>query len=366
MMTSINFQIADKRWDNKTKMSSQSAFFTQKMLRAMVKAKCDYAVLEVTSHAITQSRIYGINFDVAAYTNISNDHLEYHGSFEKYLRTKASFLSSVQGMRRKVGVDKVLVLNADDDQFEYMNQFQANRKYTFGFRNGSIKVNGFELYPDRSKFTIEAPNASFEVELLLIGDFNIYNALTATAIVLSQGLTPEQIKKGFDSMRPIAGRYEPLQFGQPYAVIVDYAHTEDALAKLCSIFNSVTKGKTILVFGCTGGGRDKAKRPKMGAIADKLADEIVLTNDDPYNENQLQIIEDIAVGINRKEGERLAKIVDRRTAIEYALEIAQPEDTVLIAGKGCEQVIAIGDKLVPWDDRKVVREILEREHVVNL
>lgn len=366
MLSSINFQVGDERWENKTKMSSQSPFRTQKLLSDMAKAGCDFAVVEVTSHAVVQSRIWGINFDVGVFTNISNDHLDYHGGFMNYMHAKGAFFDRIQGSKRKRGVDKVLVINNDDAQFDYFGSFSADRKYTYGLDKGSIKAIDLQLDPAGTKFTVKAPNFEFEVSMKMIGDFNVYNALAAAAVVISQGLTPEQVTAGFAQMEPIPGRYEPVEVGQPYSVIVDYAHTEDALEKLCMIFKGLTEGNLTLVFGCTGGGRDKAKRPKMGAIADRYADLIVLTNDDPYTENEMAILEDIAEGIDRREGEGLVLLVDRRSAIEYALEQAQEGDTVLLAGKGCEQVIVLGTEFVPWDDREVVREILSREHVINV
>lgn len=366
MMTTIRFRIGDRVWDNKLKMSSQSPWLMQKLLRQMVNEDCEYAIVEVTSHAVHQHRIWGINFDVGVYTNISDDHLEYHGNFNNYLRTKAAFLKSIQGMRRKLGLDKVLVINADDQQFDYMNQAQADRVYTYGLKNGVIKGENLNLKARETSFDVKAPNAEFTIKDRLIGDFNVYNSLAVVSVMLALGYSPEQIVDGFATLDPIPGRYEPIEVGQDFTVIVDYAHTEDALEKLCSIFKGLTKGKLILVFGCTGGGRDKAKRPKMGAIADNLADLVVLTNDDPYEEDELGILNDIAAGINRKEGENLYKIVDRRSAIELALTKAEPGDTVLIAGKGSEQVIVIGTEFLPWDDREVVREVLQKEYVVNL
>jgi UDP-N-acetylmuramoyl-L-alanyl-D-glutamate--2,6-diaminopimelate ligase len=375
MLSSINMKVGNQLKENATKMSTQSPFVVQKLLREMVKAGCTHAVIEVTSHAVTQSRVYGINFDVGVFTNISEDHLDYHGSFANYLEAKARFIGSLQGMRRKRGVPKVLVLNNDDPEFAYFDQFNADKKYTFGLDKGVVVGSELKLLASGSEFRVVAPNVDFLARTKLIGDFNVYNCLAAISVCLSQGISLETIAQGLKTMHPLPGRYEPVAINQPYTVIVDYAHTEDALAKLCTIFRGLTVGggeagsadsKLILVFGCTGGGRDKAKRPKMGKVAAELADIVILTNDDPYEENELEIIEQIAAGIERAEGDRLYKIVDRRLAIELAMSLAGPGDTILLAGKGSEPVIALGDKLLPWDDRTVVRELADKNYVMEL
>jgi UDP-N-acetylmuramyl-tripeptide synthetase len=219
---------------------------------------------------------------------------------------------------------------------------------------------------DGSKFTIKIPNDSVEVNLKIPGEFNIANALAATAAALSFGIKLPAIKKGLESDTEIPGRIEVIRAGQPFTVIVDYAHTEDSLEKLLSLFKSLTKGKLYAVFGATGGGRDKAKRLLMGQVADKYADYIILTDDDPYFENRMQIIEEVAAGIKRKEGERFWKIRDRKQAIRHALSLAKPNDTVIIAGKGCEPIQIIEDKKIEWDDRKIAREILSSEVKVAL
>ncbi len=368
MLSSITFQINGEQWINKTKMSTQSPFFIQKMLRKMLKAGCEYAVIEVTSHSVVQSRVWGVNFDVGVWTNLSEDHLDYHGSWENYAAAKFKFIAGVQGQKKKVGVPKVVVLNADDAEFARFDSVHADKKYTFGLQKGDTRAAEVQLRPDGSTFLVSAPNAMIKIQMSLIGDFNVLNALAAVNVALSQGLSQKDIEAGFKTMKPVPGRYEVIDCGQPFSVIVDYAHTEDALGKLCEIFRELTGGKLIVVFGSTGGGRDKGKRPKLGAIVAQYADYIILTNDDPYEENQLQIIRDIRAGIPdiQIRNFEVIEIVDRGTAIEAGLGIASARDTVLIAGKGCEPVIAIDGKLIPWDDREVARNVLSRPQIVEL
>ena len=217
-----------------------------------------------------------------------------------------------------------------------------------------------------SRFRIVVPNDEVEVMMPLPGEFNIHNALAATAAALAHGVNLSAIKTGLESELSIPGRLESIQAGQPFSVIVDYAHTEESLDKLLAFFKPVTKGKLWLVFGATGGGRDKSKRPKMGAIAHNYADMIVVTDDDPYTEDRMAIIEQIASGIPREEGKGLWKIRDRRAAIKLALTLAEADDTVVIAGKGCEPIQIIGTERIEWDDRAVAREILSSELEVAL
>jgi UDP-N-acetylmuramoyl-L-alanyl-D-glutamate--2,6-diaminopimelate ligase len=197
-----------------------------------------------------------------------------------------------------------------------------------------------------------------KVSTNLLGDFNILNSLASIGVGMGLNIDPYKLADTFKEILPVPGRLEPVNMGQDFYVVVDYAHTEFSLENICKIFKNLTNGKLILVFGATGGGRDKGKRPTMGKVADHYADVVVVTNDDPYHEDQEQIIEDISKGIKRKEGEGFAKIVDRETAVEYALGLAKAGDTVLIAGKGGEEVIVIGDEKIPYDDRVVVRNYL--------
>ena len=367
MASTINFQIGNLKWSNLTKQTTLSPFVLQKMLRQMVKEGCTHAVLEVSSHAITQSRVLGINFDIAVITNVTEDHLEYHGGFQMYLQAKGSLFQRLNRSRRKPNIPKVSVLNADEPNFPYFDQFIVDRKYTYSLKKGTCYATDVILTGHNSSFILHIPNNQMEITLNIPGEFNIYNALAAATVALSMNINLTFIKRALEKAQGVPGRLESMDCGQHYNIIVDYAHAPDSLEKLLSLYRKLTtEGKLYVVFGATGGGRDKAKRPKMGALADGLADYIILTNDDPYEEDEMGIIEMVAEGIKRKEGDRFWKIPHRYEAIRLALTLAKKGDTVVITGKGCEEVQIIGTERIPWDDRKVVRELLSREILIEI
>lgn len=364
--STIHFQIGDNIWMNQTKQTTQSPFFLQELLAEMVKQKCEYAILEVTSHALIQSRIWGINVDSAILTNVDRDHIEYHGGFENYLHAKGLLFALASKSERKFGMQKTFILPAEDSHAAYFDAFPADRKITYGLSKGMVTAQNTEFFPQGSVFKLVVPNDSVEVKLNTPGEFNVRNALAAASAALAIGVKLSVIADGLRMRAVIPGRLEMIDVGQPFTAIVDYAHTSDSLEKLLSLFKPLTRGKLFLVFGATGGGRDRAKRPEMGKIADRYADYIVVTDDDSYTENRMQIIEEISSGISRREGEKFWKIRDRRQAIRLALSLAKEGDTVLIAGKGCEPVQIIDGKRIEWDDRKIVREILSSAIKVDL
>lgn len=366
MASTINFQIGSNKWVNNTKQTTMSPFTLQKMLRQMVKERCTHCVLEVSSHAITQSRVMGVNFDTAVFTNITEDHIEYHGNFQMYLQAKGGLFKQLNRSKRKVGIPKVSILNADDPNFDYFDQFIVDRKYTYSLDKGTCFASDIKLNPEGSTFILNIPNNSIEIDLSIPGEFNIHNALAAATVALANNIKLEAVKKGLEKSHGVRGRLEVVDLGQPFSVIVDYAHSTDSLQKLLELYRKVTAGKLFVVFGATGGGRDKAKRPKMGAIADEIADYIILTNDDPYEEDEWGIIEMIAEGIKRKEGNSLWKIPHRYEAIRLALTMAKEGDTVVIPGLGAQEVQVVGKEMIPWSDQAAVREILSREHQVQL
>ena len=366
MTSTINFQIGSQRWINDTKQTTLGPFFLQKILREMVKAGCKYAVLEVSSHSITQSRINGINIDVAVITNVSPEHVEYHGSFNNYLNTKGLLFQKVSKESRKFGVPKVLITNADDKYFSFFNQFVADRKLTYGVKGGTVYAAGMDQRPEGTHFVLHVPNNAIPIDLRLHGEFNMANALAAAAVAISLQVPLEVIKKGLDESATVSGRFEHVDSGQKYSVIVDYAHTPPALESLFSLYRRLTPGKLYAVFGATGGGRDKSKRPGMGKVVHSYADYIIVTNDDPYEDDEWEIIEQVSKGIPRKEGDNFWKIPDRREAIRLALTLAKEGDCVVVAGKGCEEVIMLRGKRLPWNDKAVIKELLERPIEVEI
>ncbi len=313
-LSSIKFKIGPKEWQNSLKMTMPGRLKLQKFLRQAVTANCQYAVIEVTSEGIKQHRQRFIDFEVAVLTNLTPEHIESHGSFEKYREAKGKLFQACQ---------KIHIINRDDPNAEYFLQFPAKKKIIYGGRT-SVKLN-----------------------LKLLGEFNYYNALAALQIGLSQGIDLETGKKALEKAESIPGRMEVI-YRKPYSVIVDYAHTPDALEK---VYGTIT-GRKICVLGACGGGRDKWKRPELGKIAEKYCDEIILTNEDPYDESAEKILEDIKKGAPSAQ-----KILNRREAIRKALALAKPNDTVIITGKGSEPWMCVArGKKIPWDDREIVRE----------
>ena len=326
MTSTINFQIGDNRWVNDTKQTTVNPFYLQSLLKQMVKAGCKYAIVEVTSHAIDQSRIFGINFDVGVITNITPDHVEYHGDINNYVATKAVLFKKVSKGRKKFGVPKVLIMNADDEYYNYFNQFIADRKITYGLKAATVYAENIEKKPEGSHYILHVPNNAMPIDIGMPGEFNVYNSLAAATVALALAVPLELIKEGLSKSSSIAGRFEHVNCGQKYSVIVDYAHAPEAMQSLLELYRKLTSGRLISVFGATGGGRDKGKRSKMGQIAHEYADIVILTDDDPYVEDEWGIIEQIAKGIPRKEGRDFWKIPDRREAIRLALTLAKEGD----------------------------------------
>ncbi|MDD2697107.1 MAG: UDP-N-acetylmuramoyl-L-alanyl-D-glutamate--2,6-diaminopimelate ligase, partial [Candidatus Pacebacteria bacterium] len=314
-LSSIYFKAGEKEWPNKLKMTMPGRLIIQQYLRKAVNAGCQYFVLEVTSEGIKQYRHKFINFKVAVFTNLSPEHIEAHGGFENYKKAKGKLFQAVKNIH---------VINLDDENADYFLRFPAKKKYTYGLDRGDIN------------------NKNVQFNLKLPGEFNIYNALAATAAGVSQGISLDICKKAVEKVEGVQGRMEQV-VSEPFKVFVDYAFTPNALTKVYQTLKS-QKGKMICVLGACGGGRDKWKRPVLGEIAARFCDEIIITNEDPYDENPMEIIEQVASGAKGK----AERILDRRKAIEKSLELALPGDTVVITGKGSEPwIVEAHGKKIP-------------------
>jgi len=336
LMNSIRFKIGNKEESNMLKMTMPGRFKIQKFLRQAISSGCSYAVLEVTSEGILQYRHKFINFEAAVFTNLSPEHIERHGSFENYRQAKGKLFQAVNNIH---------IINIEDKNAEYFLQFKARKKYTYGLDSGDVKNKDIQLKPK------------------LPGEFNIYNALAAICVGLSQGIKLEICKKAAEGIEKISGRMEEIIF-RPFKVIIDYAVTPDALEKLYLAMKKMFPSqKIIAVFGSCGGGRDKWRRPAIGEIAAKYCDKIIITNEDPYDEDPGQILSQIKVGIFKSQfpTSNFYEIIDRREAIRKSLELAQSDDVVVITGKGCEPWICVANgRKIPWDDRKVAKEEFEK------
>jgi UDP-N-acetylmuramoyl-L-alanyl-D-glutamate--2,6-diaminopimelate ligase len=333
LLNSIRFKIGNIEEPNMLKMTMPGRFKIQRFLRRAVNFGCQYAILEVTSEGIKQHRHRFINFEAAVFTNLTPEHIESHGSFEKYREAKRKLFKATK---------EIHVINVEDRNSEYFLKFPAKKKITYGLKKGDINL-------ENTKAKLKIP-----------GEFNLYNALAAISTAVSQGIEKDFAVKVLEKFKGVPGRMEEV-ISQPFKVIVDYAFTPNALEKVYQTLThqlvNPSTNKLICVLGSCGGGRDKWKRPVLGKIAAKYCDEIIVTNEDPYDEEPIGIINQVAAGTN----ERAKKILDRREAIREALKIARPGDTVIITGKGCEPWICVArGKKIPWDDREVVREEFEK------
>lgn len=377
LMTTANFKIKDKEWINKTKQTMQGRFRLQKFLRKMVKAGCDYAVVETSSEGIAQYRHLGVNYDVAVLTNLTPEHIESHGSLKKYREAKGKLfkklLSSSYKTKKGRKVDKVSVVNLDSSHAQYFLEFFAEKKYGFGkFVSKNVKeifksVDDFFLFGEE-KMTNRGSMFVYkgiDFKLKLLGIFNIYNAAAAACVGLSQGINIDTIKTALQKIETIPGRMEIINEGQNFTAIVDYAHEPKALQNVFETAATMTQGKIISVLGSCGGGRDKARRPKLGKLAAKYADFVIVTNEDPYDENPQSIIDQVAEGAilqGKSEENSLFKILDRGEAIKKAIDMAGENDVVIITGKGSEQcIVTKGGKKIDWDDRAAVRKYLKNK-----
>lgn len=378
LTTTVNFRIAGRDRLNDTKMTMLGRFRLQRMLSEMVRAGCRYAIIETSSEGIKQHRHRGINYDVAVFTNLTPEHVESHGGFENYKRAKGELFAKLSRDKTKTingqAVAKTIVANLASEHAPYFLAFRANKKFGFfapppksaaeppqlaAWPLAIVKALDVSLAPDRSAWSVRGTRFS----LNLPGLFNVENALAAIAVGLSQGIDLAVMAEALAAVPGVPGRLEKISCGQPFSVLVDYAPEPESFRKLYDVVALMEKRRIIHVLGSTGGGRDVSRRPILGRLAAEGADIVIVTNEDPYDDDPMAIIEDVARGAEaagKIRGRDLITILDRRQAIEKAVASAQPGDLVIITGKGAEQAMVVADnKKIPWDDRRVVREALE-------
>jgi UDP-N-acetylmuramoyl-L-alanyl-D-glutamate--2,6-diaminopimelate ligase len=342
---SLGYKIKDKTWPNTLKMTMPGRWKIHKFLRQAVRAGCTYVVMEVPSEGLAQGRHLGVRFDCAVFTNLHPEHLEAHGSYEKYQAAKGILFAATTHMH---------VINADDVASQYFAEFPAQRTIFYGIEKGDMRASDIEEGSDRVAFTVYGTR----FELKLGGRFNMYNALAALAVGAMYGVDLPTARPALESITEIPGRIQWIQ-KSPFGVVVDYAHTPDSLEAVYRTLKS-DNGKLICVLGAAGGGRDKWKRKKFGALAEQYCDRIILTNEDPYDENPEAIVEDVAAGITGLGQKKTERIMDRREAIAEALTKAQEDDIVVITGKGSETSMALANgKKIPWSDAQTVRDCLQ-------
>lgn len=361
--TTALFKVGTREWLNDRKMTMLGRFQLQKLLREMVSSGCRYAVIETSSQGIAQHRHRQINYDVAVLTNLTPEHIEAHGSFETYKAAKIELFHHLARSRRKtIGgkkIEKVAVLNSASEHAKDFAVSGIDRVVRYGVGAGEgFRATDLQDLGWSSVFTVDGQRVTVHMP----GEVNVENATAAFAVAAILGMPGEKIAKKIDTVAGVPGRFERIEEGQPFTVIVDYAVEPVAMTKLYETVKKTLKGRLIHVFGSCGGGRDVARRPMLGRLAAQHADIAIITDEDPYDDRPQQIIDQIAAGAREagKTDASLQLVLDRRDAITQAIKQAQPDDVVLITGKGCEQAImrANGTR-VPWDDRKVVREALQ-------
>lgn len=353
MFSTALIEVAGEQKLNDLNMSVGSVAQMQRFFRDAKKAKVDYVVLEITSHALHQHKLATVPIEVAIMTNLTQDHLDYHKTMDAYAAAKSKLFA---------GEPRFIVLNRDDEWFDYFDKFPAgSQKITYGTHaEAEARIDRVKLYRKGSEARVVIDHQTkLELATALPGKFNVYNMTAAAATAYILGIKRSDIVEGVANLEGVPGRFERVVEGKDFDVIVDYAHTPDALEKLLEAAKSTTKNRVILVFGACGD-RDKIKRPIMGEIAANLADRIILTDEESYNEDPEAIRRMVYEGIENASGTgKTTEIADRREAIERALSIATKGDTILITGMGHEVFRIVNGERIPWNDGDVVRELLE-------
>ncbi len=394
------FDDGKREWLNDKKMTMPGRFFVQKILRRMVKNRCQYAIIETTSEGIVQFRHKFINYDVLVFTGLYPEHLESHGGFDNYKAAKGRLFAHLKDCKSKyvndykivchpqtalkkldyTKIKKTVVINGDDENSPYFLSFWSEEQliYTTNreFNSNTFMENGGEdkILKDSQIFSFSDVNAKADgvsflfkdqiINLKLLGDFNAVNAMNAALVGLSQGLSLEQLKTGLESVTCLSGKLEKIDLGQDFKIIVDYSFEPRAMKKMYETVKIIPHNKVVHLLGSCGGGRDQSRRPILGSLAGENADYVIVTNEDPYDEDPELIINQVSAGAElagKKKDYDLFEISDRREAIAKALTLAEKDDLVLITGKGAEQYICLANgKKIPWDDRRIVREELSK------
>lgn len=330
-----------------TERTTPASVDLQKILRDMKNEGVELVVMEVSSHALDQARVHGVDFDIGIFTNLTQDHLDYHKTFENYLAAKKKlFLHS-----------KRAVVNADDPHFDAITEGLTIPITTFGIREkADFSASDIEITTAGAQFMMKTPSGDIRMKISIPGLFSVFNAMGAFAAATLLGFDADAIREGLSKLT-VSGRLEPLPTDGDYSVLLDYAHTPDALENALRTVRGFAKGRVVTLFGC-GGNRDKAKRPIMGEIAGRYSDFLVVTSDNPRDEEPMEIINNVLDGVN-KSGCQHVVIEDRRAAIKYALEHARPKDVIVLAGKGHENYQEICGGKRHFDEKEIVAELLE-------
>jgi len=358
MMTTISLDLGDGPIPNPTRLTTVTSFSLQRGLKKLSKAGVDWVVLETTSHALAQHRVWGVPYSVVAMTNITHEHLDYHGTFEQYRDAKKMLFELCNANKKGL---RIGIANADDGSGELFAKAIEN-PVRYGVKRGDVRAVKTTTTTSGSSIQAHTPKGELNLTVNLPGSFNVYNALAAAAVGQAVGLSNEQVEKGIASLEMVEGRMNTVDEGQKFSVIVDYAHTPVSFEKIFTEIRPVTKGRMIVVFG-SAGRRDEAKRPLQGEVAGRLCDVVVVTEEDDRDQDGEQIMNQIAEGSERAGKTRnkdLFLIHDRARAIEKAIGLAKPDDTVLLLGKGHETSILGNFGKRDWDEVGAARKALKK------
>jgi UDP-N-acetylmuramoyl-L-alanyl-D-glutamate--2,6-diaminopimelate ligase len=369
MITTVAARIGSDEVDTGLHTTTPDPPDVQRLLARMVESGATHAVLEVTSHGLAQHRVAGCDFDVAAVTNVTHEHLDFHGSLEAYQQAKARLFAGLRASFRKSGVPKVAVLNRDDDSYRYLSPLPADRTLTYSVAGAAdVTARDVQVAPGATRFALHLPEGALPLETALVGVHNVSNILAAAAVGVALELPAAAIVEGVAAVRGVPGRMERIEAGQDFVAVVDFAHTPNALAQALRAAREMAEGRVIVVFGCAGL-RDREKRTMMGRTAGELADVAVITAEDPRTENLEDIMAVSAAAAEeagKREGVDLYRLPDRGEAILLACQMARSGDLVIACGKGHEQSMCFGTTEYPWDDREAMRRALHGETLDTL
>lgn len=337
-----------------TENTTPHALALQDIFSQMREAEVDVCMMEVSSHALDLGRVLGCDFDLAIYTNLSQDHLDYHENMETYFHAK-SLLFSQLGNAYNPSHPKFGIINVDDAYAEKLQKATAQPIITYGIhQKADVYATNIYFSNEATSFTLHTPIGSIEIETPMIGSFNVYNMLAVASAGIVKGISLDTIATTFSTIQGVDGRFEQVVEGQPFSVIVDYAHTPDSLENVLKTAKELAENRVFVVVGC-GGDRDKTKRPLMAAIATQYADEAIFTSDNPRTEDPQAILNDMTEGLTET---NYKEVIDRKEAITFAVEKAEQNDIIIIAGKGHETDQTIGKEKFEFDDRKVAAEAI--------
>lgn len=362
LASTINFKMDKKEWVNKTKFTTLSAWAVQRFIAKAVEEKCEFLVLETSSHSLDQYRVWGVKYFIAVITNITREHLDYHQTMDEYKKAKLKLFKKVP----------ISIVNLNMNWVEEFSNSGLNENWGYFIKNKkgkifknlkTIKAEDLELGRNFSRFKVDG----VQFDLQLLGEFNVENALAGICVGLSCGIDLKTMAITLSEIEKIPGRMDEVKNGRGIRIFIDYALTPDSMEKLGQLSQSLKgkSGKIIWVFGSCGQ-RDQGKRPIMGEIASRFSDWVIVTNEDPYFEDPQKIIDEVFVGVlkdkrkKRIENENCWRIFDRRKAIQKALKLAEKGDFILVTGKGAEETMAIGKERIDWNDRIVIEEELRR------